>query len=221
MRTIGGVVPADAVVLTAGLWSRLLLQPLGVALAQWPCEHVYVIADVSPRLARETPSFVAPERLTYGREEVGRLLVGFFDENAKTIDPATLPEPFTFTLLPPDWDKIAPYFEGAMSLFPALADAPIRSFINVPESFTPDGLPLIGPVPGLDGLFVATAMNSAGVTWSAMAGAMVADLVAGTPPRFDAARFHPARFGDRGRNTGWLSAQVSGAVSSGYLAQNR
>lgn len=221
VRTSAGVIPADVVVLTAGLWSRRLLEPVGVALAQWPCEHFYVIADVEPRLARETPSFVAPDKLTYGREEVGRFLVGFFDENAKTIDPSALPEPFTFTLLPPDWEKIAPYFQGAAELFPALANAPIRSFINGPESFTPDGLPLIGPVPGLDGLIVATAMNSAGVTWSAMTGAIVADLVAGTSPRFDAARYDPARFGDRGRDVDWLSAQVSAAVSSGYLTQNR
>ena len=80
---------------------------------------------------------------------------------------------------------------------------------------------MIGPVPGLDGLIVATAMNSAGVTWSAMTGAIVANLVASTSPRFDAARYDPARFGDRGRDVDWLSAQVSAAVSSGYLTQNR
>ena len=221
VETGEGPVTADTVIVAAGLWSRPLLEPLGVALAQWACEHFYVIADVSPRLSRETPSFVAPDDLLYGREEVGRFLVGFFDEDAKTLDPASLPKPFSFTLLPPDWDKIAPYFERAMRLFPVLAKAPIRHFVNGPESFTPDGLPLIGRVRGIDGLFVATAMNSAGVTWSAMTGALIADLVADVKPRFDARPYDAARFGDQGRDLAWLKAEISAVVSRGYRNQNR
>jgi 4-methylaminobutanoate oxidase (formaldehyde-forming) len=221
VETTDGAIAGDIVVMAAGLWSRPLLEPLGIALAQWACEHFYVIADVSPRLARETPSFVAPDHLLYGREEVGHFLVGFFDENAKTLDPASLPMPFSFTLLPPDWDKIAPYFERAMRLFPVLEYAPIRRFINGPESFTPDGLPMIGPVDGIEGLFVATAMNSAGVTWSAMTGALIADMIADTPPSFDPTPYDPARFGDRGSDLGWLKAQVSAIVSQGYRNQNR
>ena len=109
------------VVVAAGLWSRALLRPIGIYLPQWHCEHFYIIAEVVPRLGRETPSFVVPEDLLYGREEVGGMMVGFFDENAKIIEDGALPEPFTFTLLPPDWDKIAPYFEQAAKIFPALS----------------------------------------------------------------------------------------------------
>jgi len=157
VETAEGPIAADEVVIAAGLWSRGLLAPAGLHLPQWACEHFYVIAEVAPRLARETVSFVAPEDLFYGREEVGGMLVGFFDENAKTIDAGRLPEPFAFTLLPPDWDKIAPYFEKAAAVFPALTNAPIRRFVNGPESFTPDDVPLIGPAPGIDGLYIATA----------------------------------------------------------------
>src|SRR5262249_23683363 len=81
--TSQGALDADAVVVAAGLWSRNLLRPSGIYLPQWHCEHFYVIAEVTPRLARETPSFVVPEDLLYGREEVGGMMVGFFDENAK------------------------------------------------------------------------------------------------------------------------------------------
>jgi glycine/D-amino acid oxidase-like deaminating enzyme len=221
VETSDGFVGADIVVAAAGLWSRGLLAPLGVTLAQWPCEHFYLIAEVSPRLARETPSFVAPDDLIYGREEVGKFLVGCFDENAKTFDPATLPKPFSFTLFPPDWDKIGPYFERMMRMFPVLEKAPIQHFVNGPESFTPDGLPLIGRLPDIDGLLVATAMNSAGVTWSAMTGRLIADLVAGTEPKFEVGRYDPLRFGDRGADLDWLAAQVSGIVSQGYRNQNR
>jgi 4-methylaminobutanoate oxidase (formaldehyde-forming) len=219
--TSEGFIEADAVVVASGLWSRGLLAPLDVMLPQWPCEHFYVIATVSPRLKRETPSFVAPDDLIYGREEVGGFLVGFFDEDAKTLDPSSLPNPFSFTLLPPDWDKIAPYFEKAVEIFPALEKAPVRHFVNGPESFTPDGLPLIGRIPHIDGLIVATAMNSAGVTWSAMTGDLVADIVAGTQSQFDHRRYDPLRFNDKARDVDWLKGQVAAIVSMGYRNQNR
>jgi 4-methylaminobutanoate oxidase (formaldehyde-forming) len=220
VETSTGAMEADTVVVAAGLWSRGLLAPIGVHLPQWACEHFYVIADVEPRLARDAPSFVAPEDLFYGREEVGGMMVGFFDENAKTLDAAALPEPFAFTLLEPDWDKIAPYFQSAIRVFPALETAPIRRFVNGPESFTPDDLPLIGPVPGIEGLFICTAMNSGGVTYAAAAGHLVADVIAEVEPRFDPSVFAPGRFADKAKDLRWLQTEVSATVSRGYRQTN-
>ncbi len=221
VQTDSSRIDADIVVVAAGLWSRPLLALSEIFLAQWPCEHFYVIASVSPRLSRQTPSFVAPEALIYGREEVGGFLVGFFDEDAKTIDAADLPDPFSFTLLPPDWDKIAPYFEKASLLFPALEAAPIRHFVNGPESFTPDGMPLIGRIPEVEGLLVATAMNSAGVTWSAMAGKLVADTIEDGSTSVDGARLDPTRFGARAADLDWLKGEISNIVSRGYRNPKR
>jgi 4-methylaminobutanoate oxidase (formaldehyde-forming) len=220
VETTAETIEADDVVVAAGLWSRALLAAVGVHLAQWACEHFYVIADVAPRLPRETPSFVAPEDLLYGREEVGGMMVGAFDEDAKTIDAAALPEPFAFTLFPPAWDKIAPYFEKAVAIFPSLETAPIRRFVNGPESFTPDDVPLIGPISGIEGLHVCTAMNSGGVTYSAAAGHVIADFLAGAKPRFDATAFTPERFGDRAKDLAWLQREISAVVSRGYRQTN-
>lgn len=220
-ETDKGFIAADVVVIAAGLWSRAMLAAIGVEIAQWSVEHMYLIADVEPKLARTTPSFVAPDQLFYGREEVGALLVGCFDENATTIEPSELPEPFTFTLFEPAFEKMAPYFENATRVFPVLATAPVRRFINGPESFTPDGVPLIGPVDGVEGLILATAMNSAGVTWSAMAGDIVARMVTGQRQRFPTEPFTPGRFGAKAADTGWLKHQISGIVSGGYQAHNR
>jgi 4-methylaminobutanoate oxidase (formaldehyde-forming) len=220
VETSRGPIAADVVVVAAGLWSRNLLTPVGSHLAQWPCEHMYLIADVSPPLDRQTPSFVAPDCLAYGREEVGSLLIGFFDEDAIPIAPDALPEPFSFTLLAPRVDKIAPYFEQATALFPALAKAPVQRFINGPETFTPDGRPLIGRVDGIENLLVASAMNSAGVTWSAMAGTLIAELIEGGETTVDPRPYAPGRFGDRSADAGWVQAQASASVSGGYRKQN-
>ena len=221
VMTGDGLVEADTVVVCAGLWSRELVLPLGVELAQWGCQHFYVIADIDPRLARETPAFVSPADLVYGREEVGGLLFGCFDEAALTLEPDSLPEPFTFTLLEPNWDKFAPYFDKAAELFPTLVDAPIRQFVNGPESFTPDGNPLIGAVSEVGGLYVASGMNSRGVTVSGASGHIVADLVAGDPPRFDAAPYAPERFGARAGDLDWVKAEVSATPSRYYIEAHR
>ncbi len=220
IETDAGFVEADAVVVCAGVWSRALLVALDQPVAQWGCRHFYVIADVAPRLARETPSFVCPEDLIYGREETGGFLFGCFDADAKTIDVTELPEPFAFALLDPEWDKFAPYFEKAAEIFPALADAPIRSFVAGPETFTPDGHPLIGPLAGMDGLYVCSALNSTGVTLSAAAGRTIADMIDGKEPAFDAAPWAPGRFGAQAADEDWLRAKASASPSLGYRQSN-
>jgi D-amino-acid dehydrogenase len=66
---------------------------------------------------------------------------------------------------------------------------------------TPDGKPLIGPVPGSERVVVATGHNMLGLSLAAATGTLVADLVgrgpAAGPPAFDPSRFHLRRKGVR------------------------
>jgi len=57
-----------------------------------------------------------------------------------------------------------------------------------------DDVPLIGRVPGRDGLWIATGHGMMGVSMSAATGQLVADLVAGRSPAVDPAAYSPARF---------------------------
>ena len=220
VETDKGSFEADEVVITAGLWTRGLLAGADIRAAHGACEHFYAIAAPAPSLPRETPSFICPEDLIYGREEVGGFLVGFFDRNAKCLDAATLPEPFTFTLLEEDWDQVAAYYQRACEIFPALADAPIRRLVNGPESFTADGRPLIGPVEGVEGLYLACAMNSAGVTFSGMAGHSIADWLEGKVLRFSEVDCRPGRFSAGESDPAWLDARMPHAPSTFYRAHN-
>ena len=220
VETDRGVFEADDVVVTTGQWSRGLLAGAGLRAAHGTCEHFYAIATPTPPLPRETPSFICPEDLIYGREEVGGFLVGFFDRNAKCLDATTLPEPFTFTLLDEDWYQVAAYYESACQIFPALANAPIRRLVNGPESFTADGRPLIGPVEGVEGLYLAFAMNSSGVTFSGMAGHNIADWLAGRSLRFSEFDCGPGRFGASESDPAWVDAQMPHAPSTFYQVHN-
>ena len=221
LATSQGPIAADLLVMASGLWSRQMLAKLDIALAHGVCEHFYAIADVTPRLSRETPSFICSERLIYGREEVGGFLVGFFDRNAKVVDVSKLPEPFTFTLLEEDWDQITPYFTQACELFPSLTNAPIRKLVNGPEAFTTDGRPLVGAIDSVDGLYVACALNSSGVTYCGMVGHNVADLLQGLPIRFGDFDCDPMRFPEDERMPEWIDGRMRDAPSGAYARHHR
>ncbi|MBT5414887.1 MAG: GcvT family protein [Rhodospirillaceae bacterium] len=208
VETDKGNISCESVVLAAGLWSRRIGAMAGVRVPLYAAEHFYVLTKPIPGVTPDLPVFRDPDALIYGREEVGGLLVGCFDRGAKPLPLEDLPEDFAFGLLSEDWDQFGPYMPGAIERIPALETAEIRTLLNGPESFTPDGLPLIGPAPGLEGFWVAAGMNSGGITASS-SGAVVAEwLVEGESEidttAMDLRRFAPAQNGER-----FLKARVS------------
>jgi len=212
----GETLAFDDVVVCAGLWSADLLSKLDIVLAQGGCEHMYIIMDMPERLPPNTPAFLSSADLIYGREEVGGILLGCFDADANVIDVGSLPDPFSFTLLNDNWDKFAPYFEAAAEFFPAFNDAPVRSFINGPEAFTPDGNPFIGAANGIEGLWLCTGMNSHGLTIAGATGHIIADLLAGAEPPFSTDTYATDRFGEMARNPEWLKQKISDSPSGNY-----
>jgi glycine/D-amino acid oxidase-like deaminating enzyme/glycine cleavage system aminomethyltransferase T len=201
VETDRGRIACESVVLAAGLWSRRIGAMAGVRVPLYAAEHFYVLTKPIDGVTPDLPVFRDPDALIYGREEVGGLLVGCFDRNAKALPLDALPEDFAFGLLPEDWDQFGPYMPGAIERIPALETAEIRTLLNGPESFSPDGLPLIGPAPGLAGFWVAAGMNSSGITSSA-SGAVVAEwLVEGQAEidttAMDIRRFAPVQNGER------------------------
>ena len=103
-------------------------------------------------------------------------------------------------LLPPDLDRIEHIVAMAMERVPALAEAGIKTIVNGPITFTPDGNPLIGPAFGHDTAWLLTG-SSMGVMEGGGAGKFLADwMVDGAPPS-DALAIDARRFGnyaDRG-----------------------
>ena len=55
-----------------------------------------------------------------------------------------------------DLDRIAPHTERAMERIPALQTAEIQSVVNGPNTYTTDGLPMVGPFQGLDNYWCMT-----------------------------------------------------------------
>ena len=217
VETSEGIVKCEAVVNCAGLWSR----PVGLCnkinIPAYPVEHFYLLTEPIAGLTPDMPTFRDPDSLIYGREEVGGLLLGCFDREAKPISPSMLPADFSFSLLNEDWDQFQPYMERGLHLIPALAKAGIKTLLNGPECFTPDNLPIFDEVAGVKGYFVLTGMSSAGILRSAGMAMLLAEWICNGKPTIDVSRFSLDRFQPEHNDEAWLRERIRHAPSGHFL----
>ena len=164
VRTDSGDVEAEVVVNCAGQWAKAVGAMCGVTVPLHSAEHFYVVTDQVDGVHRDFPILRDPDGYTYIKEEVGGLLVGGFEPEAKPwVAPDQLPYPFEFRLLDEDWDHFSILMESAVARIPALAETGIKKFYNGPESFTPDNQFILGEAPELRNFFVGAGFNSVGI----------------------------------------------------------
>ncbi|MFO1068515.1 MAG: FAD-dependent oxidoreductase [Geminicoccaceae bacterium] len=194
VETSAGPIDCERVVLAAGLWSGRLAETCGVRLPLIALEHFYLLTKPIAGLSRELPLFLSYDERIYGREDVGGLLVGVFDDDALPVEPEQLPGAFSFSLLPENWEQIAPQLPVVMHRFPLLQQAEIRMQVNGPESFTPDGQMLLGEWPMLRGLHLAAGMGSNGIAMSSCVGRLTAEWIVDGRPSLDVTSLDCRRF---------------------------
>ena len=188
-----GTVACERIVIAAGLWSGELVKSCGLRLPLHALEHQYLITKTLG-LDRNLPLFLSYDDQLYGREEVGGIMVGSLDDNAIALSTQELPQTFSFALLNERWAQFEPYMATAMRRFPCLQTAEIKMLVNGPESFTPDGQMLLGPVPGLTGLYCACGFNSNGMALAPAAGKFLAEWLVEGAPSSDVAPIDVRRF---------------------------
>ncbi len=183
VETDRGAIRAEFVVNAAGMWGREVGALAGVSVPLQAAEHYYLITDTVDWAHPDLPIVEDPDRYGYYREEGGGILVGLFEPRAAAWSLDTVPRDVAFASLPPDWDRIGPYLQGALDRFPSLHDAGIRTMFCGPESFTPDVMPQLGEAPELRNFFVAAGLNSLGILLSGGVGSLTAEWIAtGVPP---------------------------------------
>lgn len=183
VRTAQGDVRADIVVNCAGMWARELADKAGAVTPLFAAEHFYIVTDEIPEISRSMPVMRDMDGCAYFKEEVGKLMVGWFEPIAKPWGRGGVPKDFIFGTLPEDFGHIEPLLEMAAERMPILNDVGIQLFFNGPESFTPDDRYLLGESPDVKNLFVAAGFNSIGIASSGGAGKVLADwILDGNPP---------------------------------------
>lgn len=101
---------------------------------------------------------------------------------------------FAFGLYDLDWDTFAQNMNGHIQRCPSIANTGIASTVCGPESFTPDHKPLVGPQPGVEGLFTAAGFNSMGMMMGGGVGRELAQWILRGSPSVDMFSVDPARF---------------------------
>jgi glycine cleavage system T protein len=185
VATEAGEVRADVVVNCAGMWAREVGALADVSVPLHAAEHFYIVTQPIPGLPPDLPILRDADARSYFKEDAGKLLVGWFEPEAKPWGHEGIPESCAFEQLPPDLAHIEPLFAGAMRRVPILETTGVQVFFNGPESFTPDDRYLLGEAPELEGLYVAAGFNSIGIQSAGGAGKVLADWIIDGHPPFD------------------------------------
>ncbi len=179
VETDQGKIDCDYIVLASGMWSRQIAAEVNVSIPLYPVQHFYILTEPLDNLDKNLPVLRDYNNCLYIKEDAGKLLVGIFEPNAKPafMDKKRVPDNFSFSELPEDFDHFEPYLINAMKRIPMLKNTGIRKFFNGPESFTPDANYLLGETPEVKNFFVCSGFNSIGIASAGGAGKITAEWI--------------------------------------------
>jgi len=216
VETKQGRISCEAVIVCAGQWTRALCAGIGVNVPLVSVEHQYMITEAIPGVTATLPTLRDPDRLTYYKEEVGGLVMGGYEPNPIPWATAGIPENFNFSLLNSNWDHFTPIMELAIGRVPALQTAGVKTLLNGPESFTPDGNFILGEAPEVAGLFVGAGFNAFGIASGGGAGKVLAEWVAGGEAPYDLWPVDIRRFGRNHGDVNWVRTRTLEAYAKHY-----
>jgi D-amino-acid dehydrogenase len=178
----GVLVEADAVVAATGAWTTSFLEPAGVAVEVAPQRGQIVHLSAEPADTSRWP-VVLPDASSHYLLAFGgsRVVVGATRETGAGFDYRVTP------------GGLAEVIGEALAVAPGLAAA---RYLETRVGFRPvgpDRLPLLGPVPGVAGLVVATGLGATGLTMGPYAGAVAARAALGEPAGIDLTPVSPLR----------------------------
>ena len=180
----GDVIEANAIVIAGGAWTRYLGKQLGVQLPVGPVRGQIAHLDVPDH---DTGSWPIVQQV-YGHYMVPwadhRVAVGATVEDAGFAPHATA-------------GGVNEIMREALRVMPGLAGATLREVRVGLRPTSLDDSPLLGALPGVDNVFVATGHGANGLLLGPISGKLVADLVSGRDPTLDLTPFSPARFQNR------------------------
>jgi 4-methylaminobutanoate oxidase (formaldehyde-forming) len=217
VATTRGDIKSEVVINCAGQWAKQVGRMCGVTVPLHSAEHMYIVTGRIDGVHPDLPVLRDPDGYIYVKEEVGGLLVGGFEPIAKPWGMNGIPENFEFGMLPDDWDQFQILMENALTRLPALETAEIKTFMNGPESFTPDNNFIMGEAPELKSFFVAAGFNSIGIASGGGAGRALAEWIVNGEPTLDLWPVDIRRFAPFHNDDTFLKARVSEVLGLHYM----
>ena len=163
--TVKGDIPCRHVVLAAGAWSKAIAATVGVELPFFPVPLQMMVTNRQPHFLHQVLGWlghgISLKQVPTGGYVIGGGWPGLADLSNGSSH-----------LMPGSMAKNA---KTALELFPSLAAIPvIRAWVGI-EAFCVDEMQVLGPVPGIEGLFLAAGFSGHGFAIGPGVGALVAD----------------------------------------------
>ena len=201
-----GTVTCEHVVNAGGLWAKQLGRMAGIELPVSPLKHHYFVTDTVPELDAidfEVPMTVDLEGFTYTRQDQKGLLVGIYEVDHEHWAMDGAPWDYGMELFQEQTDRIEKELICAYERYPALENVGIKTWVNGAFTFSPDGNPLVGPVPGKPGYWSACAVM-AGFLQGGGVGKTLAEWMIHGEPETDAWSMDVARYGKYAENKAYI-----------------
>lgn len=151
VHTTKGDIACEIVVNACGYRVNEVGAMMGVQHPVMSMEHQYFLTEPIQQIidaGHRMPLIRCPIADFYSRQEKNGLLLGFYEQDCKTWGMDGIDPNFTNALCPNDLDRVTDVLEGAFARMPALMDVGIHTVVNGPITYTIDGAPLVGPIPG-------------------------------------------------------------------------
>ncbi len=191
-----GEIRTELVINAAGIWAPQVASMVGAWVPSTPIDHQHVALKAVPghELPNEMPCFRDPDNLVYGRAESGGVVFGGYEPNpvARWID--GVPWEHNARSLPADYNRFEQLMEGAIRRFPFLDRAEIVRLICHPDALTPDANPLLGPMPGLHGFWMAAGLSLNGFGGGGGIGQVMAEWITTGETSVDVYSYRAWRF---------------------------
>jgi dimethylglycine dehydrogenase len=209
VHTEKGDIACDYVVNAAGYYAQQVgewFKPYGGrTVPMMVMSHQYVLTDEVPEVeawskenGRKLPLLRDVDVSYYFRQEKHGFNIGPYEPNCKAEwagSPDEVPNDFSFQLWTDDLERIEDIVADSMERVPLAATAGISRIINGPIPYAPDGLPLIGPMPGVKNAFEACVFTF-GIAQGGGAGKVLAEWIVDGATEWDMWAVDPRRYTD-------------------------
>jgi dimethylglycine dehydrogenase len=204
VTTSEGEITCEHLIFATGNYARENARRVGLDLPCIPIVHQYWTTETVPLLIERKkqglPEFPILRDEDYGaylREDTGGIQFGpyEFEKDLKTCFEDRVPPEFGADLMPEDFEAVETQWERAIERVPTLGEVGLKANTRGPFQMTPDELPLAGPAPGHDNLWLAEGMPG-GILWGGTVGNQLAQWVLNGAPSIDMSELDPRRFGD-------------------------
>ena len=193
MRTPRGEIRAKTVVDAAGAWLRVIAARGGATVKLVPTRHQLMITVPLPKVHPNQPITRIIDANVYVRPDKGGLMLGGYEPDPLQFDMAEQSPDFRIENLTLDLAVLRRLAENVAVQFPIFKDIAIQEHRGGLPTMTADGEHVLGPAPGLPGLYVIGGCCVGGLSTAPALGEILSDWITQGKPSMDVAMMNPSR----------------------------